>query len=400
MCIKFREHHSCETAINDVLYEWKAAMNDSKIIIAVFLDFQRAFETIDPELLIFKLECDFGVRGIELEWFRSYLSDRTQVVKICNVISGAINNRLGVPQGSILGPLLFILYINDLVKCLKYCKIKMFADDTLIYIVVDNLELGVQQLNEDLSRLFEKLCQNKLKLNVDKTKVMILTNKKIDRNNVNIFINGSKLTIESEIKYLGIVIDDKLKFDRNTDYLCKKIGKKVNVISRLRRELNTGQKASLYKTIVEPHFTYCASILFLCNETDLQRLQVLQNKCLRNVLEVDRYTSSEPMLNALSLLSVNQIIIFRTLIFIYKIISGETPMYLTSRIKFRHETNTRVLRSNNEIELTKATKTCSQNSLYYKGIKMFNALPNEIKCEKSQNCFEKRLRKHIVANFK
>lgn len=82
--------------------------------------------------------CDFGIGGVELDWFRSYLSDRRQVVKIASIISNEINNCLGVPQGSILGPLLFILYINDLEKCLRYCKIKMFADDTLIYIIADD----------------------------------------------------------------------------------------------------------------------------------------------------------------------------------------------------------------------------------------------------------------------
>lgn len=396
----FREKHSCETAINDVLYDWKAAMNESLIIIAIFLDFQRAFETIEPKLLLYKLEFYFGVRGIELNWFRSYLTDRTQVVRICNVISSEINNRLGVPQGSILGPLLFILYINDLVNCLKYCSVKLFADDTLLYVTVNDLELGVRNVNEDLSRLFGVICQNELKLNVDKTKVMIITNKQIDRENVNIYINGCKLKIESEMKYLGVMIDDKLKFDKNADYLAKKIGKKTNVISRLRKQLTAGQKASLYKTIIEPHFTYCASVLFLSNETDLTRLQVLQNKCLRNVLDVDRYTSSEPMLKSLNLLSVKQLILFRTIIFIRKMIDKETPEYLSDRIMYKSETSTRTLRNNNDIVPVRATKACSQNSLFYRGIILYNTLPSDIRSGQSQRNFKRRLKNYMVENFR
>jgi hypothetical protein len=227
----FRRMHSCETAVNDVLYEWKEALDKSNTIIAVFLDFQRAFETIKPQIMIIKL-FHLGIKDSELEFFKSYLSDRRQVVKLGEFISKEINNHLGVPQGSILGPLLFILYVNDLGDCLQNCKIKMFADDTLIYAIEERIEDATKFINDDLSRLYEKICQNKLKLNVDKTKVMIISNRKIDRNNVNIFINDSRLEIENEIKCFGNILDDKLKFTKNTEYFCKKIGKKTNVIKK------------------------------------------------------------------------------------------------------------------------------------------------------------------------
>lgn len=232
----------------------------------------------------------------------------------------------------------------------------MFADDTLVHIVCDNLELAAQKLNEDLERLYLRLCQNKLKLNVDKTKVMIITNKIFNKDEVNIFINGSQLTIENEIKYLGVHIDNKLKFDKNTNNLCKKLGQKISVLSRLRRELNTGQKIVLYKSIVEPHFTYCASVLFLASQTDIDRLQKLQNKCLRNILSVNKYSSSKEMLNLLNCLSVKQIINFRTMIFIRKIIDGVVPRYLTEKIKFKSAGQARMLRNSKEIELVRAAR--------------------------------------------
>src|ERR1044071_2728703 len=201
---------------------------------------------------------------------------------------------------------------------------------------------------------------------------MIISNRKIDRNNVNIFINDSRLEIENEIKYLGIILDDKLKFTKNVEYLCKKIGKKTNVISRLRNELSMGQKAMLYKTIVEPHFFYCSSILFLCTNDDIDRLQVLQNKCMRNILKMDRFTSTEILTETLEVLSVKQIILYRTLIFIHKIVNGFTPKYLSSKIRYRNDANKKNLRNANLIMLSSATKACSQNSLFYKGIKLLN----------------------------
>lgn len=167
----FRPKHSCETAINDVLYEWKSAQNQSKVIIAVFLDFQRAFETIDTNLLAHKLT-KYGVSGSTLEWFKSYLNNRKQTVKIGTTSSIVLQNNLGVPQGSILGPLLFIMYVNVITKCLKHTTAKMFADDTLIFITDESIERAVMKLNEDLDLLYNKLCQNKLKLNVNKTNVI------------------------------------------------------------------------------------------------------------------------------------------------------------------------------------------------------------------------------------
>lgn len=255
-----------------MLFDWRAAQNKSKLIIAVFLDYQRAFETIDPKLLIHKLK-QYGVQETSLRWFQSYLENRRQTVKIGDITSNERANNLGVPQGSVLGPLLFILYINGISNCLKHCNIKIFADDTLVYIIADKIEEATQKLNEDLNILFNKLCQNKLKLNVDKTKVMIITNKKVDRNNVNIYIGSTRLEIEKEIKYLGVIIDDGLKFEANIDHVCKKIGKKVNVLSRLRNELNKSQKEYLYETLIQPHFTYCASILYLSSDTNISRLQ-------------------------------------------------------------------------------------------------------------------------------
>lgn len=394
----FRRKHSCETAINDVLYEWKDALDKSKIIIAVFLDFRRAFETIEPQIMLNKL-FHIGIRDTELEFFKSYLSDRRQVVKLGEFISSEINNHLGVPQGSILGPLLFILYVNDLGDCLQNCKIKMFADDTLIYAIEDLLENATKYINDDLTRLYDVICQNKLKLNVDKTKVMIISNKQIDKNNVNIFIDNCRLEIENEIKYLGVILDDKLKFDKNTDYLCKKIGKKTNVISRLRNELSTEQKTMIYKTILETHFTYCASILFLCTNDDIDRLQVLQNKCMRNILKKDRFTSTEALTEAMKTLSVNQIITYRTLIFIYNIRNHWAPKYLSNRIIYRNEEHNLNLRNGNQMSVVNVTKTCSQNSLFYKGIKLFNDLPVEIREENSYNKFVQKLKIYVRNNY-
>lgn len=192
-------------------------------------------------------------------------------------------------------PINLLNVIERLIESLgknQECISKMFADDTLVYIITDTIKAATLKLNEDLDILFRKLCQNKLRLNVNKTKVMIISNKKTDKNNVNIYINGTRLEIEKEIKYLGVLINDNLNSDKNIDHLCKKIGSKTSVMGRLRNELNCEQKLNLYKSIIEPYFMYCASILYLSNQNDLNRLQKLQNKYLRQILKTNKYSNS------------------------------------------------------------------------------------------------------------
>lgn len=127
----------------------------------------------------------------------------------------------------------------------------------------------------------------------------------------------------------------------------------------------------------------------------MNRLQKLQSKCLRNVLNVNKYTSSNEMLNVVNCLSVKQIIVFRTMIFVRKIIDGKVPKYLTERIKYKNNGQPRVLRNSNEIELVRATMACSQNSLFYRGIQMYNSLPIEIRSESSDTSFETKLKKYV-----
>lgn len=388
----FRKSHSCESAINDIMFEWKMAINDNKSILAVFLDLQRAFETIEPDILINKLE-NIGVREKATEWFISYLTERKQKVKFNEIISDEICNSLGVPQGSILGPLLFNIYINDLGNCLEYCRIKMFADDTLIFIVCEDVYEACNKINDDLQALFKNLCRHKLKLNVNKTKSMLITNKKlIDISRIVIKINDEKIELVNEIKYLGIIIDNKLNFEANVNHICRKLGCKVNVLSRLRYQLNCQQKISVYKTIIEPHFKYCSTILFLSKQSDINRLQLIQNKCMRNILRVDRASHQKDMLNALKFLSVEQIIKFNTLVFVYKIVNGIAPIYLSNKIVYNYENERKnTLRNRNNIELMTAKKKGSQNSLFYRGVELFNNLPNYVKNEPNLEKFKNSL---------
>ena len=366
-------------------------------MLAVFLDFQRAFETIDRSILLRKLE-RYGIRGVELAWFASFLKGRTQLVKIGKVKSRPLANELGVPQGSILGVLLFLLYINDISDCLEFCDIKMFADDTLIYMKTIDVNEGVIKLNSDLSKLFDKINQNKLKLNVEKTKMIVVSKKKnLIKENIVVNIDGKRIVVEDRMKYLGVIIDENMSFKPNFENVCAKMARKVGVLARIGNQLNLQQKIMVYKTIIEPHICYCATVLFLNSDSDLERLQRIQNKCIRTIFKLDKYTSKEMLLQVSGLFSVKQTVEFNTLVAVHKIVHKLWPSYLSSRIKHKSENETKnKLRSKNEIEKTNTLKSYSQNSIFYKGIELYNKLTKELKTESNIGKFKNGLKKCIV----
>ena len=162
-----KRHIIYESALQTVLVDWKSAINNRKVVRIVFLDFQRAFETINRELLLLKME-KMGIGGYVLKWFQEYLCDRVQCTKYNNSVSSEKNTQFGVPQGTVLGPKLFIMYINDIVLHVKRCQIQLFADDTLFFSVGENVKSVIENLNYvNLKNLYRWLTDNNLKLNIN-----------------------------------------------------------------------------------------------------------------------------------------------------------------------------------------------------------------------------------------
>ena len=179
--------------------------------------------------------------------------------------------------------------------------------------------------------------------------------------NTRIVIDGEKIDRAKEIKYLGVVIDEKLKFKTHIDNVIKKFAKKYGIMCRLNNDLNTYSKILLYKSIISPHLDFCSSILFLANDTQLTRLQRLQNKVMRLILKCSRFTSSTLMLDILQWLSVKQRIIFLTMVFIFKIVNGLSPRYLCDRIERGSDIHRYNTRNVNEVRTPYFLFGVSQN---------------------------------------
>ena len=390
----FREKHSCETALNLVISDWKDDVDQNKKVISVFLDLKRAFETIDRKILLQKLS-SIGIINTERKWFESYLSARKQIVKIGEYKSNELYNNLGVPQGSILAPLLFSIYMNDMPKFVKHGKINLFADDTLITVSDKNIDNGIQNMNENLKSISDWLKINKLKLNVSKTKGMIIYTKN-EPYNLRLFLDDYEIETVKSIKYLGIIIDSKLDMQENTSMLTKKIAKKVALLGRLKRKLDVNTRILIYKSIISPHFEYCSSLLFMCTKSQIYKLQKLQNRAMRLILDMPANTSQKWLLDVFQWLSIKQRVYFNTMMLIHKAKMNILPKYLMRRmilVRDCHNINTRAS-AKGLFRLPKYAKTYSQNSLQYNGIKEYNSLPENFK-----NCSNLKTCKNILIEY-
>ena len=231
----------------------------------VFVDLKKAFDTVDHQILFGKLE-SYGVLHRELAWFGSYLSNRVQYCRVNGVDSQIENINFGVPQGSCLGPLLFLVYINDLRRAIKNSTTSMYADDTSLCFQSKDLSRVNEALNEDLSRLDAWLISNKLSLNVAKTKSMLVSTKAkwkaLNKPNQNLqaISNGTELEVVSKIKLLGVLLDNSLDWKEQVQAVSLKVSRGLGIPKHAKKFLPFSALTSLYTSIVEPHFRYCCSV--------------------------------------------------------------------------------------------------------------------------------------------
>lgn len=395
----FRKGISCEMALQKTLIQWREYMDKGEMIGVVFIDFKRAFETINRNTLMDKL-LQYGIGGKVMEWIKSYLTNRKQKTKYQNCTSAEMIIAHGVPQGSVLGPLLFIIYINDIVNEFRTVKCNLFADDMILYVNGDNADTIEHKLNQELQNVAKYLRINSLKLNIRKTKFMLVRDhrKQIQPNRCNIKIDDEVIEEIKETKYLGIVIDENLSFNQQAEFIIKKVAKKVNFLYRINRYVSMYTRVTIYKTIVAPHFDYCNTIMVNFSKFNIQRLQKIQNRAMRAILRCDRYTPIKSMLEALCFMSIQQRIYYNTCILVYKIVNNRAPDYLTREIRLTGNDHNYNTRNRGQIEIKYCRKKTAEKSLTQSGVRMYNQLPNEIRNAETVNSFKRKLKEYVRDN--
>ena len=332
----FRQKYSTNHALLSMTQQIKDTISKGNISVGVFIDFQKAFDTVNHKILLRKLE-HYGVRGVALNWFSSYLTKRKQYVSVGGATSSITLIEHGVPQGSVLGPLLFLLYINDLNNCIRHSIVRHFADDTNLIYTIDarkNNRNPARKLNQDLKSLNNWLLANKISLNATKTEIIYFRNKKTSIPEMKIKINGTKLIHKSNVKYVGVTLDEHLTFEYHLNLLNSKLKRANNLIAISRHYLPRELLNQIYYGQFYSHLTY-GCLLWGQDEEKLAKTYTLQKKAVRLLSFKDPQEHSSPIFKELKLLKLADIIKLNNVLFIHATINKNTPPVFNDYFKFK-----------------------------------------------------------------
>ena len=325
----FRKMHSSYMALMTMMDKLIPSRENNEYVIGIFLDFSKAFDTVAHTILLSKLH-HYGIRGNALNWFTSYFSGRKQYVTYNGISSGTKTINCGVPQGSILGPLLFLIYINDLCSACNFTTPVLFADDTNLFSSGTDLPAMANNINYELEQISLWLKVNKLSLNVKKTHYMVFTNKKSRTANLKISIDNQIIDEVCQTKFLGVMIDNKLTWKNHISYICGKISREIGMLIKARNYLNQTGLLSLYYSFTYPYLTYCSQIWGSTYKTNLRRLTILQNKAMRIICHVKLRESADPLYTRLGIIKFTDINPFLIGRFMHRCCNGKVPEIFVS----------------------------------------------------------------------
>ena len=380
----FRPNHSCETSLLQMVNKWLGAINNSQMIGMVMIDFRKAFDLVDRTLLLKKLKY-YKLSEETISWFSSYLMGRKQKVFVNNTFSEAENIICGVPQGSILGPLLFLLFINDLPLSIDNVLTDLYADDTTLYFIDKSQACIEQQLQTALHKLSEWCKENGMLINTTKTKAMLITTPQkriyLNNNNLQLNYNNEQLSVVANDKILGVLIDNNLTWTNHIDVLTKKIVSNLWLLSRMKEYLSTDQRVQFYKSYVQPHIDYCSAIWGGTSQRNLDRIYRLQKRACKIILDY-QYENIATSMEELKILNIYERIFLKKAKFMFKISQSLTPEYINEMFHTRPLNNTlQSLRSSTTINyvLPRPSKELFKQSLIYSGPLIWNNLPDKLK---------------------
>lgn len=310
-----------------------SAFEMGEYAVGIFLDLRKAFDTVDIEILLKKLH-KYGIRDHSYKMFHSYLSDRVQCVKIRNSMSGFRDVKIGVPQGSILGPILFLLYINDLPKINPTVTCLSYADDTAIIIRHKDQTEMQNIIDEILTSMSVWFRCNFLSLNVSKTFSQHYSSSP-STFKFNIKLHGEDVLEKEEVKYLGVVIDRNLKFSAHINHVSKVVSRNIGLIGRNRFFIDSHTALLLYNALVLPHLNYCCLIWGINYNARIGKLFILQKRAVRLIDKVYPPISSEPIFKKYNLLKLADIAKSQMLLVIHKFLTSQLPLPFDSMFKLK-----------------------------------------------------------------
>ena len=415
----FRKDHSVTHPMVHMMNYISTALNKKETAVAIFCDLRKAFDTVNHEIL-FKKMYKIGIRNKELDWFKSYLSNRKQFVSINGISSSLLEILLGVPQGSILGPILFLIYINDLPSS-SLLRSLLFADDTALLARGSNINDLADFVNTEFHKVVQYFRKNKLALHPEKTKVMFFSKSHlVNSNPPTIFINFNNMdsavnpellvpieniSINSRIpaiRYLGVYFDPQLNFKFHIQTIVKKISKMLYSYRQTKQVLTWNAKKSLYYATIHSHLIFGIHIWSCTSDSSLTPLILKQKMSIRILYNASYNAHTEPLFKASGILPLNMLCEFCKLQFMQKFTQNFLPIsfndtWISNRMR-RVDQEQIELRNSEDLDVPFARLTTTSRFPLHSFPKLWSSFSNEqIKFTRNVIEFNKLLKQHFLS---
>lgn len=404
----FRAKHSTIHPIIHLLNHCAEANNHTpnKYTLAIFCDLSKAFDTISHKILLHKLN-RYGVRGIANKWFESYLQNRTQYVQINNNKSSCQNINCGVPQGSILGPLLFLIYINDISNSANV-NILSFADDTTIYMSHSNMEELFRQANQNVNKIFNWFCANKLSLNANKTKYIIMrpSSKPCSTENRKVCINGTPLSQvginhqEHACKFLGIFIDEFINWKHHVKFINTKIARSLFIIKQVKHFLPYESLRTLYFTLIHPYLSYGITVWGSASSDVFRRTIILQKRAVRTIFNAYYNSHTDPLFKQSRILKMSDQYKQGVLLFMHDFVRNRLPISFLNMFHRNRDINGTYETRQADLFYIAPTKSKLVDKLpLYAYPTLWNKWYSVTEMNVSRSCFKSRIKSVLISEY-